>query len=188
MSPGPFGTALRRALLFAIAAVGLTSALAQSQPPAPRDAEKPRHPAEPRATAPSYVAPPGAYIFGPEAGSQLYFYSVPYPPYGIPAPPPHPVARDTPSKTAPPPEAAQPPVGHIVFVVNPVSAEVSLDGLRLTQRPDLSYAVGVLEGRHVVRVTAGGFEPHERALDVQRGIGMFVTVRLNPAVVEKKSQ
>ena len=149
---------------------------------------QPRPPAELRTVAPSYAVPAPITILGPERGSQLYLCPVPFSgngycpvpllPYGTtgaPAPP-------LPAASA---GAEQPPVGHIVVVVNPVGAQVTLDGVRLTQRTDLSYAVGVLEGRHVVRVSAQGFEAHSRTLDVQRGVGLFVTVRLAPVEAEK---
>lgn len=151
---------------------------------------QPRPPAEPRSVAPGYVVPPPITILGPERGSQLFVCPVPFSgngycpvpllPYGMSGPP----AR---AQSIAPAGPEQPPVGHIVVVVNPVGAQVTLDGVRLTQRTDLSYAVGVLEGRHLIRVSAPGFEAHDRALDVQRGVGLFVTVRLAPVEAEKKA-
>ena len=153
---------------------------------------QPRPPAEPRTVAPSYTVPVPITILGPERGSQLYLCPVPFSGNGYCPVPLLPYG--TSGASAPQPAAAsasagaeQPPVGHIVLVVNPVGAQVTLDGVRLTQRTDLSYAVGVLEGRHLIRVSAQGFEAHERALDVQRGIGLFVTVRLAPVEAEKKA-
>lgn len=151
---------------------------------------QPRPPAAPRTVAPSYVVPAPITILGPERGSQLYLCPVPFSgngycpvpllPYGTSGPPaPQPQAVSA--------GAEQPPVGHIVLVVNPVGAQVTLDGVRLTQRTDLSYAVGVLEGRHLIRVSAPGFEAHDRALDVQRGVGLFITVRLAPVEAEEKA-
>jgi hypothetical protein len=113
----------------------------------------------------------------------LFFYSLP-PLY---AQPPAMPARGATQKGDPGSEAGVPPVGHVVLIVDPVTAEVTLDGLRLTQRADLSYAVGVIEGSHVVRVAAEGFEPHERRLDVRRGVGMMVTVRLTPSEAKTKT-
>lgn len=141
-----------------------------------------------RFDAPSFGAQPRGYIYeGPLPPPYPYYYPPPYPYYGYPAPQgaPSPGMPQVPAPTqsAPP----QYSVGHLIIVVDPVGAEVSLDGLRLTQRPDLSYAVGVLEGRHEVRVTASGFEPHARTLDVRPGIGMFLTVRLVPVGAEKKT-
>lgn len=150
-------------------------------------AQTPPRPEPPRTVAPSYAVPPPQWIVGPERGSRLYVCPVPFSGHGFCPVPLLPYGTATPQ--APPPNAAgaeQPPVGHIVLLVNPVGAEVSLDGVRLTQRSDLSYAVGVLEGRRVLRVAAPGFESHERVLDVQRGIGLFVTVRLSAADAEKK--
>jgi hypothetical protein len=51
-------------------------------------------------------------------------------------------------------------VGQIIILTDPVSAEVFLNGLRLNQRNDLSYAVGLLGGPHRVKVEAEGSERH----------------------------
>jgi len=141
-----------------------------------------------RIDAPSFGAQPRGYIYGdPIPPPYPYYYPPPYPFYGYPAPQgaPSPGMPQVPAPTQSAPQ--QYSVGHIIIVVDPVGAEVSLDGLRLTQRSDLSYAVGVLEGSQVVRVTASGFEPHERTLEVRGGIGMFLTVRLVLVGAEKKS-
>lgn len=175
-----------QSLILAAVALACASAIATAQPP-PRS-EPPRPPPEQRTVAPSYAVPPPQLIVGPERGSRLYVCPVPFSGHGICPVPLLPYGTVAPQ--APPPAVAgaeSPPVGHIVLLVNPVGAEVSLDGVRLTQRTDLSYAVGVLEGRHVLRVAAPGFETHERVLDVQRGIGLFVTVRLSAADAEKKA-
>ena len=151
---------------------------------------QPRPPAEPRTVAPSYTVPVPITILGAERGSQLYLCPVPFSGNGycpVPLLPYGTSGTPAPPLLAASAGAEQPPVGHIVLVVNPVGAQVTLDGVRLTQRTDLSYAVGVLEGRHLIRVSAQGFEAHERALDVQRGIGLFVTVRLAPVEAEKKA-
>lgn len=125
-----------------------------------------------RAEAPSYRAPPGSYLYGgPYPAPQPYYYPFPYaPPYPYP-----------PAATAPMPVDKQRyDAGHVIVLVDPVGAEVYFDGLRLKQRDDLSYAVAVLEGRHVLRVAAQGYETYEKPLEVLGGRGAFVTVRLNP--------
>lgn len=129
------------------------------------------------APAPSYGPPPTGYIYGGP-------YPAPYPvyPYGWPpsymyAPPP----RE--NRAPPSPEVGQEhiPVGQIIILVDPVSAEVFLDGLRLTQRDNLSYAVGLLEGAHKVKVQAKGYLAYDKTIDVLGGRGMFLTIRLTPA-------
>jgi hypothetical protein len=71
-------------------------------------------------------------------------------------------------------------VGQIIILVEPVSAEVFLDGLRLNRRDDLSYAVGLLEGPHQVKVQARGYAAQDRTINVLGGRGMFLTIRLTP--------
>jgi hypothetical protein len=126
-----------------------------------------------RAEAPSYRAPPGSYLYGgPYPPPHSYYYPFPYPP-----PYPYPPAAPAPA----PMEQQRYDAGHVIVLVEPISAEVYFDGLRLKQRDDLSYAVAVLEGRHVLRVAAKGYETYEKPLEVMGGRGAFVTVRLSPA-------
>jgi hypothetical protein len=131
------------------------------------------------AQAPSYGPPPTGYIYGGP-------YPAPYPysPYGWP--PPYMYAPPPGDTRAPPsPEVGQEhiPVGQIIILTDPVSAEVFLDDLRLTQRDDLSYAVGLLEGAHKVKVQAKGYVAYDKTIDVIGGRGKFLTIRLTPLAV-----
>ncbi|MEO5656655.1 MAG: PEGA domain-containing protein [Nitrospiria bacterium] len=65
-------------------------------------------------------------------------------------------------------------------MVDPVDAEVLVDGLRLSQNNDLSYEVGLLVGTHTLTVRAEGYDPHEEAIDVPGGRHVARTVRLTP--------
>lgn len=132
-----------------------------------------------RAGVPSYAAPPGSYLYGgPYPPPHAYYYSYPYP-----APPSYP-----PPAVAPAPlEQPRYDAGHVIVLVDPVGAEVYFDGLRLKQRDDLSYAVAVLEGRHVVKVAAQGYKTYEKPIEVLGGRGMFVTVRLLPAGTRRET-
>jgi hypothetical protein len=131
------------------------------------------------AEAPSYGPPPRGHIYG---GS----YPAPYPYYPYGWPPPYLYAPPPGENRAPPvsPDSTDGqehiPVGQIIILVDPVSAEVFLDGLRLTQRDDLSYAVGLLEGRHKVKVQAEGYVAHDKTINVLGGRGKFLTIRLTP--------
>ena len=73
-------------------------------------------------------------------------------------------------------------MGQIIILVDPVSAEVFLDGLRLDQRDDLSYAAGLIEGRHRVEVAAEGYIDYDKTINVSGGRGKFLTIRLTPKV------
>ena len=59
--------------------------------------------------------------------------------------------------------------GHIQLVVDPVDATVFIDGYKVMQRPDLSYIVNLLEGRHRLQVVREGFKPYDQPLDVPGG-------------------
>lgn len=124
-----------------------------------------------RVEAPSYEARPGVQLYGGP-------YPVPYPYYYPPPLYPAPDAH-APSSPAPAPQPVS-VAGHVILLVDPLAAEVHLDGVRLNRRDDLSYGIAVLEGRYLLRVAAPGFETHEQALEVSGGRGMFVTVRLAP--------
>ncbi len=72
------------------------------------------------------------------------------------------------------------PAGRLILMVDPVSAEVFVDGLRLTQRSDLSYEVGLLVGEHAVTVSAEGYEPYDETIDIPGGQHVVRTIRLSP--------
>jgi hypothetical protein len=124
--------------------------------------------------APSYGAPPQGYIYGGPYYPPYPYYSYPYSPY--PWPPP------SQGLYAPPPDESYGgqliPAGRLVLLADPVSAEVSVDGLRLTQRSDLSYEVGLLVGKHNVSVKADGFEPYEKTVEIPGGQQVYLTIRL----------
>lgn len=132
------------------------------------------------AELPSYGSPPRGHIYG---GS----YPAPHPYYPYGWPPPYMYAPSKGEYRAPPAPADSKegqeyiPVGQVIILVDPVSAEVFLDGLRLTQRDDLSYAVGLLEGRHKVKIQAEGYVAYDKTINVSGGRGKFLTIRLTPS-------
>ena len=123
--------------------------------------------------APSYGRAPGGTIYGgPPYPPPPYGY-YPYPYY--PWPPPSP-------SYSPPvdvPRSQLIPAGRLIILVDPVDAEVWVDGLRLRQNNDLSYEVGLLVGTHTLTVRAEGYDPHEEAINVPGGQHVFRTVRLS---------
>lgn len=124
--------------------------------------------------APSYSpAPEGSIYGGPYPPPPYWYY--PYPQY--PWPPPQ--------GYYPPPSQEEHqsqliPAGRLILLVDPVSAAVSVDGLRLTQRSDLSYEVGLLVGKHKVLVQAEGYESYEEAVNIPGGQHILRTIRLSP--------
>lgn len=72
-------------------------------------------------------------------------------------------------------------IGHLVVIVEPVSAEVRLDGVRLQRQPDLSYVATVLAGKHRLEVRARGYARFTQTLELEAGRGLMLPVRLVPA-------
>ena len=72
------------------------------------------------------------------------------------------------------------PAGRLMLLVEPVQAEVLVDGYPLQRHPDLSYEVGLLQGEHRVEVSAEGYEPYQRTVDIQGGERISLTIRLKP--------
>lgn len=119
--------------------------------------------------APSYGPPPGGTIYGgPYPPPYGYYPYYPWPPSQGYYPP----ASEPPSQLI--------PAGRLIILVDPVDAEVWVDGLRLGQNNDLSYEVGLLVGTHTLTVRAEGYDPHEEAIDIHGGRHVFRTVRLSP--------
>lgn len=124
--------------------------------------------------APSYgTAPEGSLYGGPYPPPPYWYYPNPYypwsPPQGYYRPPPQ---EEHQSQLI--------PAGRLILLVDPVSAEVSVDGLRLTQLSDLSYAVGLLVGKHKVLIRAEGYESYEEAVNIPGGQHILRTIRLSP--------
>ncbi len=129
---------------------------------------------------PSFGPPQRGHIYGgPYPPPYPYSYPYPYPPYPYPAYPWSP----PPSYYAPPsggPYDQQViPAGRVALLVDPVSAEVFVDGHPLTQRSDLSYEVGLLVGKHTVLVRKQGYVPYEETLEISAGQRLMLTIRLN---------
>lgn len=72
-------------------------------------------------------------------------------------------------------------IGHLIVIVEPVSAEVRLDGVRLQRQPDLSYVATVLAGKHRLEVRARGYARFLQTFDLEAGRGLMLPVRLVPA-------
>lgn len=127
--------------------------------------------------APSYGPPPRGYIYGGpyvppypyDPSYRPYTWSPYYAPY--PSYPPVPEA---------PREYQLIPAGRLMILTDPVSAEVSVDGVSLQRQSDLSYEVGLLEGRHRVEVRAEGYQAYDKEIKISGGRRVLLTVRLEP--------
>jgi hypothetical protein len=134
--------------------------------------QKSRSSTELSVEAPSYGRAPGGTIYGGPTDPPPPYGYYPYPYY--PWPPPqgyYPPASEPPSQLI--------PAGRLIVLVDPVDAEVWVDGLRLGQNNDLSYEVGLLVGTHTLTVRAEGYDPHEEEIDIRGGRHVFRTVRLS---------
>ncbi|MFZ5877662.1 MAG: PEGA domain-containing protein [Nitrospirota bacterium] len=121
--------------------------------------------------APSYGPAPGGTIYGgpyypPSSGYYPYPY-YPWPPQSY-----YPPAAE--------PRSSLIPAGRLYVMVDPVDAEVLVDGLRLRQNNDLSYEVGLLVGPHTLTVRAEGYDAYEEAIEIPGGQHVVRTVRLSP--------
>jgi hypothetical protein len=120
--------------------------------------------------APSYGRAPGGTIYGGPYPPPYGYYPYPYYPWP-PSQGYYPPAFEPPSQLI--------PAGRLIVLVDPVDAEVWVDGLRLGQNNDLSYEVGLLVGTHTLTVRAEGYDPHEEEIDIPGGRHVFRTVRLS---------
>lgn len=71
-----------------------------------------------------------------------------------------------------------PKAGHIQLVIDPVDAQVFIDGHEVKQQSDLTFVVNLLEGRHRLQVARDGYKPYDQPLDVPGGGGFVLAVQL----------
>ncbi len=125
---------------------------------------------------PGYYGGPSPYGYGaPGVGGYPYggnpYGAYPYGGYGFPAP-----YQYTPGFGNEP--FTGPKAGKIQLVIDPVDAQVFIDGHEVKQLPDLSYVVNLLEGRHRLQIAKDGFKPYDQPLDVPGGGGFVLAVQL----------
>lgn len=70
------------------------------------------------------------------------------------------------------------PAGRLVLMVDPLQAQVLVNGYPLQRHPDLSYDVGLLQGEYQVEVTAEGFVPYTRSVEIRGGDRIHLNIRL----------
>jgi hypothetical protein len=119
------------------------------------------------------------YVHGhPGSGYGPYGYG--YGPWGVPRPVYYPPGS-TPSESAPMEIGPVTPAGRVTLQVEPLDAEVLVDGHPLRRRDDAPYEVGLLEGVHQVEVRAPGHQEHRQEVVVRGGTATNLTVRLQPS-------
>jgi hypothetical protein len=102
----------------------------------------------------------------------LYGAPVPYVPLGSSYPAPAPEVRSIEFK----------PGGRLVIEAEPEDAAVYVDAMRLDNRSEHGYEIGVLAGVHSVDVRKTGMRPWSGTVDVPPGGGLLVSVALEPGV------
>ncbi len=70
------------------------------------------------------------------------------------------------------------PAGHLTVLVDPVDAEVRVDGKKIKQMEDLSYQVGLLVGTHKVEARKEGYKPLSTDVEIRAGGGVFLPIQL----------
>jgi len=78
------------------------------------------------------------------------------------------------------------PAGRILIQVEPLDAEVYVDGRRLQQLPDLSFQVGLFAGAHHVDIIKQGYERFSEDVTVYPGAGLVIPVKLKKLASTKK--
>jgi hypothetical protein len=119
---------------------------------------------------PGYNYPGGAY--GPYYNYGCY-PPYPYYPYGGGS-----WAVFTPKTSTSPYPATVKAAGRVMIHVDPVDAEVYLDGLKLQQMQDLSYQIVLLSGNHTLLVKKDGYKEQSHNIEVPAGGGIIVPVEL----------
>lgn len=100
------------------------------------------------------------------------------PPYYYPYPPPYQYHPYYPPER-PWYEKEMPiPAGRVMLLVEPMQAEVFVNGYPLKRHPDLSYEVSLLEGEHQIEITAEGYGIYRRSIEIRGNERIRLTIRL----------
>jgi hypothetical protein len=68
--------------------------------------------------------------------------------------------------------------GHLTVLVDPLDAEVRVDGKKIKQIEDLSYQVGLLAGTYKVEARKEGYKPFSKDVEIRAGGGVFLPIQL----------
>jgi hypothetical protein len=70
------------------------------------------------------------------------------------------------------------PAGRLFIQIEPLDAQVMVDGYSLKQKDDLTYEVGLFTGTHHVEAQKEGFKNYKVDVDIQPGMGTLITIVL----------
>lgn len=107
-----------------------------------------------------------------------HFYPYPYPYYPYPPPP---YWRYEDYKESPYDNLSVKQAGRITIVVQPLDAEVFVDGFQLKRKNDLTYEIGLLIGIHKVEVKREGYEHQSIDVLVEASKSIPLTIELKKA-------
>jgi hypothetical protein len=143
---------------------------------------------------PRPVQPERPHTWGPDPGTVIYdgyyppyiiyppyqrhgsphYYHPPYPPPYFVYPPPY-YEPETPWYK----DEMPIPAGRVVLLVDPLDAEVFVNGLPLGRNNDLSFEAGLLQGNYEVEVKADGYQTQRRKVEIRGGEIIRLTIRLD---------
>jgi hypothetical protein len=119
---------------------------------------------------PFFQTDPVPYWQNPNSPYYQPYYSPYYYPYGGY----HPGSG---ADTSPYPTEVK-PAGKLFIQIEPLDAQVMVDGYTLKQKDDLTYEVGLFTGTHHVQAQKEGFKPYKVDVEIQAGMGTLITVVL----------
>ena len=104
-----------------------------------------------------------------------HHYSYPYPYYPYPPPP---YLRYEDSRKSPYDSLSVKQAGRITVTVQPLDAEVFVDGYQLKSKDDRTYEIGLLTGIHKVDVRKDGYKPYAIEVLVESGRTIPLAIEL----------
>lgn len=104
-----------------------------------------------------------------------YSYHYPYPYYPYPPPP---YLRYEESRKSPYDSLEVKQAGRVSIVVQPLDAQVFVDGYQLTKQDDLTYEIGLLTGIHKVEVRREGYKTQSIEVLVEAGRTVPLAIEL----------
>ena len=80
------------------------------------------------------------------------------------------------------------PAGRILIQVEPLDAEIYVDGRKLQQLPDLSFQAGLFAGTHHVDIIKQGYKKFSEDVTIYPGGGLVIPVKLEKIDAKTKGE
>ena len=68
--------------------------------------------------------------------------------------------------------------GELIITVEPLEADVLVDGYVLMPDENLTYSIGLLTGEHQVEVKAQGYKTYLKDIEIQPGKGITLSIQI----------